>query len=162
MPDEPMTMEATAAKLQDGDVAILHVPVNISHEQAVRMRTAFEAFWEAQGIKVPTLILDGGITLEIIPASRLRALGWVRIDGREAQVSDEKDDGIIPMPIPISKEMVDGLRAEWDRMYIGQLPPPPPPPTPPESRNPNVDARWGRVPLTWRNCWWRIWKGDMA
>jgi hypothetical protein len=78
--DNPLSIETAAAQLQDGDVAILHYPGHLSEAQAARLKVSWEAFWVGRGIHVPCLIFDEGMTLETIPAARLRQLGWVRAD----------------------------------------------------------------------------------
>lgn len=86
---EPQPIAAAAAQLQDGDVAILHYPGHLSDAKAACIKASWDAFWVGRGTAVPCLIFEEGMTLETIPADRLRQLGWVRAD---ALLGDLEDD----------------------------------------------------------------------
>jgi hypothetical protein len=83
-------IEAAAAQLQDGDVLVFHTDQHLTDAMVARLRTQTEDVIAARmGIKLTAIVMDDGMTLETIPADRLRQLGWVRAD---ALLTDTEGD----------------------------------------------------------------------
>jgi hypothetical protein len=83
-------LAAAAAQLQDGDVLVLRTDEHLSDEMATRIGAAVTDLGRRLGRTLYSVVLDRGLTLETIPAARLRQLGWVRADARLVDLEDDQ------------------------------------------------------------------------